>query len=228
MADKFYSYFRWNFCYNKEMDYTLYDLYQKMLTEMGPTNWCKQQIVVEAILIQNTTEKNATRASQLIAEVSRYDFNFLANMDNEELQELVRPAGFMKNKSRAIQEVAAWFLAHNEDWIGIKEQYGAELRQTLLGLRGIGPETADVFLAYIFDEPQFVADKYARTLFTHLGVENLTDYQSLSRRLQMPPAPFTYQDAQEFHGLIDEFGKLYFRRGAQFSDSFLGNSFLIF
>ncbi|MGT2928776.1 deoxyribonuclease I [Streptococcus dentasini] len=207
------------------MELTLYDLYQKMLAHMGPTGWwpadSKQQIIIEAILIQNTTERNAVRASQLIRAQTDYDFHRIRQLPLEDLEELVRPAGFMKNKSKAIQTLTQWYLAHNQDPKAIVAQYGVSLRDTLLKLHGVGPETADVLLTYIFDQPQFVADKYARTLFGLLGVEGLTTYQSLNRQLSQLPESFTYQEAQEFHGLIDEFGKAYFHPIENFKTSFL-------
>lgn len=213
------------------MQLTLYNLYQKMLTHMGATNWwpadSKQQIIIEAILIQNTTELNATRASQLIKSVSNYDLQVLVDMPKENLEELVRPAGFMKNKSKAIQEVASWYLAHEENPAKIVQQYGSSLRKVLLSLHGVGPETADVLIAYIFDQPQFIADKYARTLFTQLGINDLTDYKSLAILLAELPQPFTFADAQEFHGLIDEFGKQYFHPVEDFQKSFLAGDQLI-
>ncbi len=213
------------------MQLTLYNLYQKMLTHMGATNWwpadSKQQIIIEAILIQNTTELNATRASQLIRAASNYDLQVLVNMPKENLEELVRPAGFMKNKSKAIQEVASWYLAHEENPTKIVQQYGSSLRKVLLSLHGVGPETADVLMAYIFDQPQFIADKYARTLFTQLGINDLTDYKSLAILLAELPQPFTFADAQEFHGLIDEFGKQYFHPVEDFQKSFLAGDQLI-
>ena len=213
------------------MQLTLYNLYQKMLTHMGATNWwpadSKQQIIIEAILIQNTTELNATRASQLIRAASNYDLQVLVNIPKENLEELVRPAGFMKNKSKAIQEVASWYLAHEENPAKIVQQYGSSLRKVLLSLHGVGPETADVLMAYIFDQPQFIADKYARTLFTQLGINDLTDYKSLAILLAELPQPFTFADAQEFHGLIDEFGKQYFHPVEDFQKSFLAVDQLI-
>lgn len=213
------------------MQLTLYNLYQKMLTYMGATNWwpadSKQQIIIEAILIQNTTELNATRASQLIRAASNYDLQVLVNIPKENLEELVRPAGFMKNKSKAIQEVASWYLAHEENSAKIVQQYGSSLRKVLLSLHGVGPETADVLMAYIFDQPQFIADKYARTLFTQLGINDLTDYKSLAILLAELPQPFTFADAQEFHGLIDEFGKQYFHPVEDFQKSFLAGDQLI-
>lgn len=213
------------------MQLTLYNLYQKMLTHMGATNWwpadSKQQIIIEAILIQNTTELNATRASQLIRAASNYDLQVLVNIPKENLEELVRPAGFMKNKSKAIQEVASWYLAHEENPAKIVQQYGSSLRKVLLSLHGVGPETADVLMAYIFDQPQFIADKYARTLFTQLGINDLTDYKSLAILLAELPQPVTFADAQEFHGLIDEFGKQYFHPVEDFQKSFLAGDQLI-
>ncbi|WP_165209197.1 endonuclease III domain-containing protein [Streptococcus tangpeifui] len=207
------------------MNLTLYDLYQKMLAHMGPTNWwpadSKQQIIIEAILIQNTTERNAVRASQLIRAQTDYDFHRIRQLPLEDLEGLVRPAGFMKNKSKAIKTLIQWYLSYDQDSEAIVAQYGETLRNTLLQLHGVGPETADVLLTYIFDQPQFIADKYARTLFSLLGVEGLTSYQSLNRQLSRLPDPFTYQDAQEFHGLIDEFGKVYFHPIDNFQDSFL-------
>ena len=213
------------------MQLTLYNLYQKMLTHMGATNWwpadSKQQIIIEAILIQNTTELNATRASQLIKSVSNYDLQVLVDMPKENLEELVRPAGFMKNKSKAIQEVASWYLAHEENPTKIVQQYGSSLRKVLLSLHGVGPETADVLMAYIFDQPQFIADKYARPFFTQLGINDLTASKSLAILLAELPQPFTFADAQEFHGLIDEFGKQYFHPVEDFQKSFLAGDQLI-
>ena len=177
--------------------------------------------MIEAVLIQNTTEANATRASQLIREATAYDFECIVQLDSKILEDLVRPAGFMKNKSRAIQGLAQWYLDHDVAPKAICQAYGSRLREVLLGLHGVGPETADVLLTYIFDQPQFVADKYARTLFGLLGVEGLRDYQTLAKRLHRLPEPFTFADAQEFHGLIDEFGKAHFRPMEKFETSFL-------
>lgn len=213
------------------MELSLYDLYQKMLTLMGPTHWwpadSKQQIIIEAILIQNTTEANATRASKLIFEETAYDFVKIAELPTEKLEELVRPAGFMKNKSKAIQTLADWYLSHNQNSQAIHRKYGKDLRKRLLSLHGVGPETADVLLVYVFDQAHFVSDKYARTLFSHLGQQGFADYKSLAKELNTLPEPFSYQDAQEFHGLIDEFGKEYFQRNPTFDQSFLAGDKLI-
>nr|AWI67024.1 DNAse I [Piromyces sp.] len=105
----------------------------------------------------------------------------ILKLNQETLEELVRFVGFMKNKSKAIKTLAKWYIDHNEDPVVIVKKYGPKLRKTLLSLHGVGPETetADVLLAYIFDFPQFISDKYARTLFTQLGINGLIDYKIL-------------------------------------------------
>lgn len=208
------------------MSLTLYQLYQKMLKNMGPTGWwpadTKQQIMIEAILIQNTRERNAVAASQLIAQETAYDFQKIQALSTSQLESLVGPAGFMKNKAKGIQNVSRWYLNHGQDAAAISRQYGQGLRKELLSLHGVGPETADVYLTYVFDQPQFIADKYARTLFGLLGVKvDLSSYLSLSKQLAILPEPFTHQDAKEFHGLIDEFGKAYLQPIENFKTSFL-------
>lgn len=204
----------------------LYELYQLMLEKMGPTGWwpadSKEQIIIEAILIQNTTEHNTTLASQQLKEATQYDFEKILELDTEALQNLIRSAGFMKNKSKAIQTVCKWYIDHKSNPEEIIATYGENLRKTLLSLHGIGPETADVLLTYVFDQPYFIADKYARTLLDLLGVtESFSNYTALHKKLSILPEPFTVEDAKEFHGLIDEFGKVYFHPIEKFQESFL-------
>lgn len=111
----------------------------------------------------------------------------------------------IKNKSLAVANFFAWLDEFANDYDQIVQTFGAGLRKKLLSLRGVGPETADVLLIYVFDQVAFVSDKYARTLFGLLGVDGFKKYDDLARKVDM--TGFTVADAQEFHGLIDEYGK---------------------
>lgn len=206
------------------MELTIYELYQKMHRSMGPSGWwpadSKEEIIVGAIMIQNTNWRNADRAVANFRHATQFDPGQITQLTTDQLQDLVRPAGFFRNKSKAVQSVFAWLAQYQFDYQQIKERYGTHLRTELLKLRGIGQETADVLLTYIFEVPTFISDKYARTLFTCLQVPDLTDYQSLARRCQLPTT-FDLEMAQDFHGLIDEFGKQYLHPQSRFNDSFL-------
>lgn len=212
------------------MNLTLLSLYQKMRREMGPSGWwpadSKEEIIIGAIMIQNTNWRNADRAVANFRQATHFAPAVICQLSNEKLQELVRPAGFFRNKSKAVAAVFNWLATENFDYEQIKAHYGPRLRDQLLALRGIGQETADVLLTYIFGVPTFISDKYVRTLFTCLGISNLTDYQSLAKRCQLPTT-FSPAMAQDFHGLIDEFGKQYFHPVTAFSTSFLKDDQLI-
>lgn len=203
---------------------TLTQLYHKMMNKMGPTHWwpadSKTQIIIEALMIQNTNSRNAIRSSSLFAEASNYDPAVIAKMPIEELEKLVKPAGFYHNKSRAVQTLFQWLSTDDFDYLKTARRLGYNLRPSLMKLRGIGDETADVLLTYVFDRPTFISDHYARLLFTELGVKNINNYQSLAKQITLPSS-FSLNDAQEFHGLIDEFGKVAFHPRDAFRQSFL-------
>lgn len=212
------------------MQLTLNQLYEKMQTAMGPSGWwpadSKEEIIIGAILIQNTNWRNADRALGKLREATALDPDQILALSRESLQSLVKPAGFFKNKSKALVSVLSWLQQYDYDYPRICHHFGASLRSHLLKLRGVGPETADVLLTYIFDVPTFISDKYARTLFTQLGVPGLNTYQDLAHYWSTL-TDFTPEMAQDFHGLIDEFGKVYFHPASKFKESFLAGDTLV-
>ena len=119
-------------------------------------------------------------------------------------------------------DVFQWLSAHEYDFEQIKQHYGASLRKELLKLHGVGDETADVLLLYVFDVSVFIADNYARKLFTALGQPLFKKYRDLKKRIKNFEQ-FTLVEAQEFHGLIDEFGKISLKNEHDFQSSFLAD-----
>jgi len=211
-------------------DLTLYQLYQKMLAEMGPQGWwpaeSKFEIILGAILVQNTNWKNVEKSLANIKAVTDFAPEEVSKLDKEHLMSLIRPSGFYKNKSKAIMEIFEWLKEYQFDLKRIKKSYGEKLRSQLLLLHGIGEETADVLLLYVFDEKVFIADKYTQKLFTFLQVKGIKNYSSL-KKLVPELSYFTISQAQEFHGLLDEFGKVYVKNQAIFTASFLAEYRLI-
>ncbi|MFD1317805.1 endonuclease III domain-containing protein [Loigolactobacillus zhaoyuanensis] len=211
------------------MQLTIKQLYQTMYTEMGPQGWwpadSKWEIILGAILVQNTNWRNVVPALANLKASTNFEPAKLHALSATELEPLIRSSGFYHNKSKAISAVFTWLATYDYDLTAIKQACGDQLRPKLLTLRGIGAETADVFLVYIFDVPTFIADSYTRRLFTHLGVPS-SNYQQLYRQVQLPP-DFTPAQAQEFHGLLDEFGKLYLQTPAGWPQSFLAGAQLI-
>ena len=191
-------------------------LFRTMMESMGPTGWWPAEslyeIMVGAVLIQNASWRNADRSLDALRAADALDPRVIASMDNERLQDLIRPSGFFRNKSRALQAVTRWYLdrcgADPGRVVGVPDD---ELRAEMLGLFGIGNETADDLLLYVFDRRVFIADTYSRRLFRFLGYD-VPDGYSAFRAIYHPIAlasGLTVADCKEFHGLIDEYGKQY-------------------
>jgi len=80
------------------------------------------------------------------------DPNEILKLMSEELEKSIRPSGFQKNKAKFIIEALIWMRNFNYDFDDIKQSFDDDLRRKLLELRGIGDETADVLLLYVFEE----------------------------------------------------------------------------
>ncbi|HDA7321393.1 TPA: endonuclease III domain-containing protein, partial [Staphylococcus aureus] len=189
------------------------ELYKLLYRHMGPQNWWPAdndiEMMLGAILVQNTRWRNAEIALNQIKEHTHFNPNHILELPIETLQSLIRPSGFYKSKSLTIKTLLTWLARHHFNYQEINERYKGELRKELLSLKGIGSETADVLLVYIFGRIEFIPDSYTRKIYNKLGYENTKSYDQLKKVVTLPNH-FTNQDANEFHALLDVFGKHYF------------------
>lgn len=187
----------------------LNELYHALADILGPSGWwpadSKFEILVGAILVQNTNWRNVDQSLDNLRATTSFDPQALHALDAEALQNLIRPSGFYRNKSRALKALFTWLAVRDFDLAAIAQTPPAELRRQLLALPGIGEETADAMRLYVFDQPTFIADHYCRRLFGWLG-QDFASYAKLKAHTHEVEA-WTLHDAQEFHGLIDNFGK---------------------
>lgn len=189
------------------------ELYNILYQNMGPQHWWPADSNIEmmlgAILVQNTNWRNADLALQSLKEATDFNPKYILNMPLEDLQMVIKSSGFYKNKAKAIHALFLWLDQHHFDYNGIVTQYRDDLRKELLSIRGIGSETADVLIVYIFGGVEFIPDSYTRRLYAKLGYANTDSYDKFKKEIQLP-STFTNQDANEFHALLDNFGKNYF------------------
>ena len=152
----------------------------RLCKHYGEQNWWqsdnKLEDLVSTILIQRTTEKNAKLALSGLMDVMTVEG--ILDLSLEELQERIRPAGFFKQKSQTIRGLLIWL--REVGGFEVLAKIGTEdLRKQLLELKGIGPETADALLLYLFDHPVFISDEYARRLFRRLEFGNFKTYSEM-------------------------------------------------
>jgi endonuclease-3 related protein len=203
---------------------TLRQYYTTLLRQYGPQGWwparTRLEIILGAILTQNTTWHNAARALKRLREARRLTWPGLCRASVAELEECVRPAGFYRQKSRAIRSFVEWLVrAHRGSLTVLFSRPAAELRQQLLTLPGLGPETVDAIILYAGRQPCFVADAYTRRLLSrHELLSPNASYavaqQFLHRHLPADTALFS-----EFHALLVEVGKKHCKRQVPHCDA---------
>lgn len=164
------------------------------------------EIGVGAILTQNTAWVNVEQAICRLRHANLLHPTGIATTALDELKTLIRPAGFMNAKATYLKNYTAWYVANH----AVAGQRATEpLRDNLLAVRGIGPETADALLLYVYERPVFIWDTYARRMLSAAGYILPKGYEATRRQLATAEqqARFTTAEQQRFHGLIVEAGK---------------------
>ncbi len=161
------------------------------------------EIVLGAILTQNTAWTSAEKALGNLKRLKAVDPHLLLQLDSEVLKAAVRPAGFFNQKTVYLQKISRFF---------IKLDGEVPTRKELLKVKGVGNETADSILLYAYHQPQFVVDAYTKRIFSHLGIiEQNTSYMEVKNLFErcLPRDVPLYQ---EYHALIVEHAKRYYQK----------------
>lgn len=150
-----------------------------LLARYGPQAWWPAdsvwEIMLGAVLVQRTTWNNAARAIENLRQAQLLDEAALSAMPRAVLEEFLKPAGFYRVKARRVAALLEFVnVAGGTD--ALAGLTTPDLRARLLGVNGIGEETADAILLYGFERPVFVVDAYARRLLARLaGAAEHTD-----------------------------------------------------
>lgn len=161
--------------------------YRRLLECYGPQGWWPSdgqfETMIGAVLTQNTAWTNAELA---IANLSRLgileDWELLFRTDHAALADAIRPAGFQTTKAATLRRLAELVASEPGGLTGLMALPTAELRDRLLGLKGIGPETADAIVLYAAGRPVYVADAYSRRFASRRGLApGGSDYPDVKR-----------------------------------------------
>ncbi len=195
----------------------LIDMYKRMFSFFGPQRWWPAEdpfeIMVGAVLTQNTNWKNVEKAIRNLKERGVLDIKNLYHIPEKELSYIIRPAGYYNIKARRLKAL----VSH------IYEIYGGDisrffsldlpsLRSELLSIKGIGPETADSIILYAAQKPIFVVDAYTyRIMKRHGMIYDEISYDEL-QEMFMKNLPADVKLFNEFHALIVETGKQFCKK----------------
>lgn len=190
---------------------TLKEIYDHMLKHFGPQNWWPGdtpfEICVGAILTQNTAWSNVEKAINNIKKENLLDFDRLYQTPDVKIAQLIKPAGYFNIKTKRLRHFLNMIHDDFESFDELQHIESQELREKLLSINGIGPETADSIVLYAFQKPSFVIDAYTkRILARHSLVSHEADYYEM-KDLFESNLKTDSQFYNEYHALIVMIGK---------------------
>jgi len=201
----------------------LRDYHDDLLRRYGPQHWWPAEtpfeVMVGAILTQNAAWKNVEKAIATLRTYGLLDPHKIHELDQDTLALAIKPAGYFNVKAKRLKSFVDWFVTkHGADVDALKALPPHRLREELLEVKGIGPETADSILLYALDVPTFVVDAYTHRVLTRhelIGEEATYDDMKEYVEKRLPRERALYN---EFHALIVAVGKQYCRKKAKCED----------
>jgi endonuclease-3 related protein len=196
----------------------LMEMFDLMLNHFGPQNWWPAETVLEvmvgAVLTQNTNWKNVEKAIENLKDKGLLSVAKLNAAPSSELAHLVRPAGYYNIKTKRLKNLMNFIAErYQEDLSMFMEDDTQALRQGLLSVNGVGPETADSILLYAASRPVFVIDAYTYRILSRHGM--ISEEHATYEALQDLFMDHLTEDASlfsEFHALIVQTAKNYCKK----------------
>jgi len=193
------------------------EYYNSLFTAFGPQHWwpgrTQFEIVVGAILTQNTSWSNVERAIANLRGAGLLSLSAIEKVPLRRLETLIRSSGYYRQKARKLKAFCEF--VRSEYGGSLKRMFGTPtiaLREKLLAIFGIGPETADSILLYAGDHGVFVVDAYTKRLLSRHGwASEKTKYEEI-RWMFERQFPGDVKRFNEFHGLIVSTGKKFCRK----------------
>ncbi len=187
-------------------------IYQCLFDTFGPQHWWPGdspfEVMLGAILTQNTNWQNVERAIRNLRDADLLEPHALYEVPVEELEQLIQPAGYFRVKARRLRNLLEFLIERYDGSLEAMFAVGLpDLREQLLGVNGIGPETADSILLYAGGLTSFVVDAYTYRVFSRHGwIDFDADYHQIQDYLQsgLPQDAPLYN---EYHALLVRLGK---------------------
>jgi len=187
-------------------------IYDLLYARFGPQHWWPGEtpfeVIVGAILTQNTNWGNVEKAIANLKKAKALSPEKLHKIETAELAKLIRPAGYYNIKASRLKNLIDWlFMNYAGKLAKLHNISTNRLRDELLGVSGVGPETADSILLYALNRPVFVVDAYTkRILSRHHLIDFDTEYEQIKTFFESNLSTDN-ELFNEYHALIVRTGK---------------------
>ena len=208
---------------NQSISQTLLDLYNQLMARYGPQHWWPAQepfeIIVGAILTQSAAWGNVEKALANLKLANALSPKALRRLPPSEVATLIYPCGYYNAKALKLKSFAHWLGEYYDDSLDKLFANDVDyLRQQLLSIHGIGPETADSIILYAASKPIFVIDSYTRRIISRVGLAPMGDSYTAYQALFTDNLPADVGLFNEYHALIVEHAKNYYKKKSTYHD----------
>lgn len=198
------------------------EIHTRLFEHFGPQHWWPGEtpfeVMLGAVLTQNTSWRNVSMVIEALRQEGLLSFAALEALPIEILAEKIRPSGYYNQKARRLKGLFAAIRADSGSLENFFTQDMHTLREKLLAVKGIGPETADSIILYAADKPVFVVDAYTyRILFRHDLVAEEAGYEEI-QELFLGKLPTETRLFNEYHALLVRLGKDYCKKSSPLCD----------
>jgi len=194
----------------------LSSIYKKLYKAFGPQHWWPGEtlfeVAVGAILTQNTNWGNVEKAIANLRNAGMLNASALGRLHVERLASLIRPAGYYNVKAKRVKHFVDYLIKGYEG--SMKKMRKGEqtaVREELLAVNGIGPETADSIMLYALDKPVFVIDAYTKRVLSRHNImaddKSYESFQELFHSSLKADVPLF----NEYHALLVRLAKQHCR-----------------
>jgi endonuclease-3 related protein len=196
----------------RSMRVLLMKIYNRLYRAYGPMHWWPGEtpfeVMVGAILTQNTSWKNVEKAIRNLKARKVLHVRGIHQLKRSQLASLVRSSGYFRIKADRLKTFVNFLFENYSGNLGKMRKEGLNiLRQKLLGIKGIGPETADSILLYGLQKPIFVVDAYTKRILSRHGIiSEKASYEEV-HRFFMEHLPHDERLFNEYHALLVHLGK---------------------
>ncbi len=195
----------------------LVGMYERLMHTAGPCHWWPGEspfeVIVGAILTQNTSWANVEKAIDNMKKAGILNPLGIRGLDGDELAQIIKPSGFYRLKASRLKRFVDFFCDEFDGNMNrMRSQDLESLRERLLKVDGIGPETADSILLYALEKPIFVVDAYTRRIFCrHNLISETLSYEEI-QDMVMGELGRDVGIYNEFHALLVFLGKSWCRK----------------
>jgi len=210
------------------MQRLLMNIYQILYQTYGPRNWWPGEtpfeVMVGAILTQNTSWRNVEKAIEKLKGKGVLNPVGIHRLQKSKLASLIKSSGYFRIKADRLKSFVSFLFEEYDGKIKkMREEGLGELREKLLEVKGIGPETADSILLYGLRKPIFVVDAYTRRVLSRHGVVSERASYDEIQKLFMDHLPWDERLFNEYHALLVHLGKTLCKKNPKCDSCLLQN-----